>query len=461
MTKISHQAPTVSFDQWESRLDKKDIRIAVVGFGYIGTCIGAVIAHRGYSVLGIDVRPQVIQLLKDGKTGINEPGLSDVVKSAVSGGHLKASTDFSGIAECDVVVVTVGTPLSPEYTPDTRDIVQATEAVAAHLKPNALVILKSTVPPFTTRDVVKPILDQKGIPYGLAFCPERLAEGRAIKEFETIPVVVGGIDLPSSRMSSLFWKKVMGLETIEVDNAETAEMVKLADNLWIDLNIALANEVALISEKLRVDALQVIRAANSLPKGQHHVNILHPSLGVGGYCLTKDPWFVHALGQRHGIELKTPVTSREVNDAMPGQSFRMIEDALKAQGKNLRTSKVSVLGISFKNNTGDCRFTPTQPIISKLKESGCQLDVCDPWVNEEDAHAVYGKSLNPDLRATLKNADCVAFFTGHDEFRALSIETLAEYIKPGAVLFDGRNFFDSSKIQEALHRGFHYVGVGR
>ncbi len=451
----------VDLASWEQRLDQKTLQIAVVGFGYIGTCIGAVLAGRGYRVKGIDVRKDIVDSVNKGQTPINEPGLGALLSRVVSAGQLSATTHFSALREADAVVVTVGTPLKPDFTPETREIVEAMSAVAEHLKSGALVILKSTVPPFTTRDVVQPLLDQRSIPYALAFCPERLAEGRAIAEFESIPVVVGGVDKASTLLASLFWQKTMGLKTIEVDNAESAELVKLADNLWIDLNVALANELALVSEKLQVDALQVIQAANSLPKGQHHVNILHPSLGVGGYCLTKDPWFVHALGKKHGLELRTPVASRQVNDSMPDHSFRMIREALAKTGKSLNTSKVAVLGVSFKNNTGDCRFTPTQSILKNLADSGCALEIYDPWVSDEDAHHVVGKSLNKDLSMTLRAADCVAFFTGHDEFRAIPIEQLAEQVKPGAVFFDGRNFFDRKKIEESLRRGFHYVGVGR
>ncbi len=451
-------------ERLKRKIEQKNAKVALVGFGYIGTCIGAVIADRGFEVIGIDVRKNIVDEINRGQVSINEPGLSDLVAKTVQAKKLRATTDFSAIRDCDAVVVTVGTPLGQNFDPDTRDIVSATESIAKYLRNEQLIILKSTVPPRTTDDVVRPILERQapaGVKFHLAFCPERLAEGRAIHEFKTIPVVVGGVDELSSEMASQFWRSILNIETIVVDNAVAAELVKLADNLWIDLNVALANEVALLSEKLKVDALQVIEASNSLPKGQHHVNILAPSIGVGGYCLTKDPWFVHHLGKGFGLELKTPVASRTANDQMPVYSFELVEKTLAGQGKKLADSKVAVLGVSFKNNTGDCRYTPTKPIIERLEKSGCSLSIYDPWVHEADAKTVTTQKLSSDLMSTLKGADAVLFFTGHDEFKQVTIAKLRELIKPGAFLLDGRNFFPREKIREARTAGFLYKGIGR
>lgn len=451
----------VNSTRLEKIIDTRDLKIAVVGFGYIGTCIGAVIANRGYSVVGIDVRKSIVDEINQGKTSIAEPGLNDLVKSAVSKSHLKANSSFEAIKDCDVVVVTVGTPLCANFDPITTDITDATKSIAPYLRDGQLIILKSTVPPYTTENVVKPILDQTKVPYYLSFCPERLAEGRAIVEFESIPVVVGGVDAESTRLSGLFWKKVLGTDVIPVENARAAELVKLMDNLWIDLNISLANEVAMIADKIDVDALQVISAANSLPKGQHHVNILYPSVGVGGYCLTKDPWFVHHMGKKLGLELMTPVTSRTVNEKMPNYSFQLIQSALNEKKKNWDQIKVSVMGISFKNNTGDCRYTPTRPLIEQISNTPCRLEIYDSWVNDEEAKTVTSRKLNRDLVNSLKDSDLVVFLTGHDEFKKINTAMFVELLKPGAIIFDGRNMMSAAMIQDLQKNGFTYQGVGR
>jgi len=447
----------------QKKIEDKTINIALVGFGYIGTCIGAVLANRGFRVHGIDVRQSMVDAINQGKVLINEPGLTPLIEQTVREKKLSASTSFEAIRQCDVVVVTVGTPLGQNFDPDTKDITSATESILPHVRDGQIIILKSTVPPNVTEKVVKPILDKSGKKFHLAFCPERLAEGRAIIELETIPVVVGGVTEHSSQLSAYFWEKTLGLKTIIVDNAKTAELVKLADNLWIDLNVALANELAILSDKLGIDALQVIAAANTLPKGAgtQHVNILAPSIGVGGYCLTKDPWFVHHLGQQLGVDLKTPVASRNANDRMPEYSFEMMKKVIEGTGRKLEKSKVAILGISFKNNTGDCRYTPTKPIIQNFEKSGCELVVCDPWVRDEEAHEITKHRLHSDPLSAIQGADAVIFLTGHDEFKNIGVPKLIESIKPKAVIIDGRNFFDRKSIQQLRAAAMIYKGVGR
>ena len=434
--------------------------VTVIGFGYIGSVIGAVLASSGIKVLGIDKDKRIIDAVKKGMSPFNEPGLQELISSGVASGNLSVSEDISSCRGSEVFVVTVGTPLSDSYNPDLSQIVAAIKMIQPFVQDGTLVILKSTVPPFTTEAVVAPILLEKAKVH-LAFCPERLAEGSAIRELTSIPVVVGGIDEESIEKAAAFWESALGVEIIKVGNARTAEMVKLADNLWIDLNIALAGELAQLSDKMDIDVLEVIRAANSLPKGNHHVNILTPSVGVGGYCLTKDPWFVYSLGKRYGLDLSIPRVSRTVNDGMPLYSVSLIDALLKETGKDSGAMKVGILGIAFKNNTGDCRYTPTKPVISELINLGYRVQLCDPWVSEEDASRVTALPVIKDAEPVIKDSDCVAFLAGHREFHQIPIERIAELAKPNALIFDGRMFFDKQKIRRMRELGLRYKGVGR
>jgi dTDP-alpha-D-glucose dehydrogenase len=437
--------------------------IAVVGFGYIGTVIGAVLADRGWPVTGIDVRHSVVDDINLGRTAIAEPGLSELVATNVRVGRLRATTDFAAIADNDFVIVNVGTPLGPDYEPIVDDITAAARAVGEHLQPGHVVILKSTVPPNTTEDLVRPILEEAsglvaGVDFGLAFCPERLAEGQAIHELTTIPVVVGAVDERSARACAALWRHALGVDSVIVSDPRTAEMVKLADNLWVDLNVALANELATVCDRLGMDALEVIEAANTMPKGGHNVNILRPSMGVGGYCLTKDPWFVNHLGQTLGLELAIPRTSRTVNDAMPAYTYRLLGELLEDQHKTIATSKIAVLGIAFKNNTGDCRLTPTKYVVSLLEDSGCELSVHDPWVGDEEALTVTTVPLTADIETAAKDADALVVLAGHREFHQTPLTRLADLTADGCVFLDGRNSFDPAAVRAA---GFAYKGLGR
>jgi nucleotide sugar dehydrogenase len=437
--------------------------IAVVGFGYIGTVIGAVLADRGWPVTGIDVRQNVVDEINLGKTTVPEPGLNELVSNNVRVGRLRATTDFGALTENDFIIVTVGTPLGPDYEPIVDDIKAAARAVGEHLHKGHVVILKSTVPPDTTEKLVQPILEETsglraGVDFGLAFCPERLAEGQAIRELMSIPIVIGAVDERSARACSTLWRHALGVDSIVVDDPRTAEMVKLADNLWIDLNVALANELAKVCDGLGMDVLQVIDAANTMPKVNHNVNILMPSMGVGGYCLTKDPWFVNHLGQSLGLDLAIPRTSRTVNDTMPAYTYGLLKQLLADQGKAIETSRVAVLGIAFKNNTGDCRLTPTKYVVELLEACGCQLSIHDPWVHGEEALTVTKIPLTADIESAVEDADALVVLAGHRQFHQIPLAQLAERVGAKCVFLDGRNSFDPAAVRAA---GFVYKGIGR
>ena len=437
--------------------------IAVVGFGYVGTVIGAVLADRGWPVTGIDVRQNVVEEINLGKTTVPEPGLSELVSDNVRVGRLRATTDFGVLAENDFVIVTVGTPLGSDFEPIVDDIKAAARAVGEHLHPGHLVILKSTVPPDTTEKLFRPIIEEAsglraGVDFGLAFCPERVAEGQAIRELTSLPIVVGAIDERSARACATLWRHALGVDSVVVDDPRTAEMVKLADNVWIDLNIALANELAKLCDRLGIDVLQVIDAANTMTKVNHNVNILMPSMGVGGYCLTKDPWFVNHLGQSLGLELAIPRTSRTVNETMPAYTYGLLRQLLAEQGKAIETSRIAVLGIAFKSNTGDCRLTPTKHVVALLEQTGCELAVHDPWVADEEALTVTKIPLTANIESAVEDADALVVLAGHREFHQIPLVRLADLAAASCVFLDGRNSFDPAAVRAA---GFVYKGIGR
>ena len=435
--------------------------VAVVGFGYIGSVIGAVLASRGCRVRGVDLNAQLVADISAGRCPLPEPGLAELVETQVAAGRLSATTDMAAVAGADMIVITVGTPLSDSFDADLGHIRAACGAIAPHVHDGQVIVIKSTVPPGVTRLMADEILRPKARVL-MAFSPERLAEGNAIAEFNRLPIVVGGIDAASTAAAGAFWREVMGVEVIEVTSPEAAELVKLADNQWIDLNIALAHELALLADALPwpIDVLEVIRGANSLKKGQHYVNILTPSNGVGGYCLTKDPWFIDALGKRHGLELKLSAAGRSVNDAMPAYVFDQVDLFLKARGTAPADARIAVLGYSFKTNSGDCRFTPVAPFLSALTAAGyAGVAVCDPTVSATEA-AQHGLSLT-GWQEALDGADAVVIMAGHDAFRPIDVAAFKSRLAPGALIYDGRIYYDHDTIAALEAAGFVYRGVGR
>lgn len=438
--------------------------VAVVGFGYIGSVIAAVLAARGVSVVGIDTNAEMIAALNAGRCPIPEPGLEELVAAGVAAGKLSGSTDPAAARGAKAVLITVGTPLSDEFEADLSHIRAACGAVAPFAHDGQLVMIKSTVPPGTTRLMHDEIFAAHAAVH-MAFSPERLAEGQAIRDLQAIPILVGGMDAAAGEACAAFWRDAIPeIQVMALTSPEAAEMVKLADNLWIDLNVALANELAKLADALPypIDVMEVIGGANSLKKGQHHVNILYPSNGVGGYCLTKDPWFVDAIGRRAGVELKIPRASREVNDSMPGHVFARVDGFLKGKGVAPAAAKVALLGFAFKSNSGDCRFTPVGPLVQALRAAGYgdRLSICDPMVTEREA-THHGVTLEPDWRATVADADAVLILAGHDAFAAIGADDLATLAKPGALVYDGRIYYPRARIEELEAKGLTYIGVGR
>lgn len=438
-------------------------KIAVIGFGYIGSVIASVLAARGFEVVGVDTNAGLVEAVNAGRCPIPEPGLAELAAQGVASGRLRATTDIAEAAGAEAALITVGTPLSEDFEADLSHIRAACEALAPHLSDDQLVMIKSTVPPGTTRTMHEEILSRHAR-VRTAFSPERLAEGQAIREFESLPIVVGGVDAAATDAAAAFWRRAVPVEVIPVSSPEAAEFVKLADNLWIDLNIALANELAKLADALpySIDVMEVIRGANSLKKGQHYVNILYPANGVGGYCLTKDPWFIDAIGRRAGLEMAIPRASRTVNDGMPAHVFARVDAWLRGGGIAPEAARIGVLGFSFKTNSGDCRFTPVGPLVRLLREAGygAGLRICDPMVSAAEAEH-HGITLEPDWRRTVQGADAVLVLTGHDAFAAIAPSEMAAAVRPGALIYDGRIYYDRARIAALEAVGLTYMGVGR
>ena len=439
--------------------------VAIVGLGYVGTSLAAVLAEGGYRVRGVDVDASVVDRVAAGECPIEEPGITERFERYADEGRIGASTDPATVADCPAVLVTVGTPLSasdPDLStsdPELSAVESATDDVAPYLDPDDLVVYRSTLPAGATEGTVAPRLAagselEPGRDVHLAFCPERMAEGSAYDDLTTTPVVVGGLSPASREAAEAFWSS-LGLETVPVSDPTAAELAKLADNWWIDLNIALANELALLSEELGTDALEVIEAANTLPKGQHHVNILYPGAGVGGSCLHKDPWFVAGLGDEYGLDLETPRVSRRANDRMPGHIVDLTREALDG---DLAGATVAVLGVSFKGGTDDTRNTPAVPIVEGLREGGANVRVTDPYVPAGEVEDLLGTAPTR-LPEALAGADAVVVVTDHEAYRSLAPETLRERVgRDSFAVVDGRHVFAWDAFDGTA---VTYRGVGR
>jgi len=441
------------------------LRVAIVGFGYVGSCLGVTLAERGISVAGIDTDRATIDELRAGRCHIPEPGLSEAVARLAGSPMFVPTTSYDAARDADVVIITVGTPVDPHGGLVTEQLTDACQRLSSRLRPGQLVLLKSTVPPGTTRTLAAPLLEADRlvheVDFGLAFCPERLAEGDALAQVRQLPVVVGGCGPDSTAAAAEFWTRALGVPVHTVPSPETAEMVKLASNWWIDANVALANELARYCAAYGVDVLDVVDSANSLPKGNSRVNVLLPSVGVGGPCLTKDPWMAWRDGQDRGVDLRTIETARRVNDGMPAYTAEVIADELVKMGRDPAGATVAVLGVAFKNNTGDVRNTPVKGVVAALREAGAGVRLYDPLADPAEVCAVFGAAPADSLAAAVCGADCVAILAGHEPFRRLDFAGLRDQVSMPCLVFDGRAYYPRSVVHDLEDLGYAYRGIGR
>ncbi len=385
--------------------EKMTEKICVLGLGYIGLPTASMFATHGFEVMGVDVDRAVVETLSGGDIHIEEPGLKTIVQAALKSGNLSVKTSPE---PADVFIIAVPTPITADKRADLRYVRSAAESIVPHLRRDNLVILESTCPPRTTTDVVVPILAQSGLTAGpdfsVAHSPERVLPGQILTELVKNDRVIGGIDRRSAeRARRMYETFVEG--GIWLTDVTTAEMVKLMENTYRDVNIALANEFALLAERVGVDAWEAIRLASRHPR----VQILQPGPGVGGHCIAVDPWF---LVEAAPEEARLIGLARQVNDDMP---FHVVELAEKAT-EGIDNPVIAALGVTYKANVDDIRSSPALEIIRQLLQKGYQVRACDPHVQELPGESV---PLFP-LQSALQGADCLLLLVDHNQFRALS-----------------------------------------
>ena len=429
--------------------------VGILGAGYIGAVLAGELAARGANVTAVDLSPHRIEAINSGRSPVPEPGLDELIHSGVEAGRLRATQDIAELAGSSTILLTVGTPLGEASEADLSHLRAAAEQLADVIADGTLVLVKSTVPPGTTTDVVAPLLRAKKDVF-VAFSPERLAEGNAIADMRRLPVVVGGVDALSSERGVAFWTD-FGFEAMAVADARAAELVKLADNAWIDLNIAFAHELAMLCDRVGADVLDVIRAANTLPKGTGMVNILLPSVGVGGYCLTKDPWFLDALGKELDVPLSLSAAGRTVNEAAPEYLWTRTKAAL---GDDLAGARVAVLGIAFKNNTGDTRFSPAIDYCRAAERDGAKVVWFDDLVPVHDIPDDLLNNRADTWEEAVQGANAIAWLAVHDSTKSLRPSDFLEYSAPSPVIADGRRFLTASERGEFAEAGISVHGVG-
>ena len=387
-------------------------KIAVVGLGYVGLPLAVEFAKNGIKVVGIERNPNRVKAVNSGRSYIDDiPDriLSDIVKK----GNLKAFSDFKNIEDAQAVVICVPTPLTKNKTPDISYIVSVSKKIAKFLKKGMLVVLESTTYPGTTEEVVLPILAETGLKPGkdfyLAFSPERIDPGNSKYHTGDIPKVVGGINEKSTEIAAKLYELIVP-GVFKVSSPKTAEMTKLLENTFRLVNVALVDELALLSEKIGINIWEVIEAAKTKPYG---FMPFYPGPGIGGHCIPIDPFYLLWKAKEYDVDISFIELAGKVNDSMPEYIVNKISYALNSRKKSINGSKILILGVAYKKDIADTRESPALKIISHLLKWGADISYYDPFVKEirvDDRQFLSAKELTPEL---LKRADCTVILTDH------------------------------------------------
>jgi len=423
--------------------------IGVIGLGYVGLPL-AIAFSKKFSVVGYDVNSKSIRHLQNGRSHIQD--VPDHQIEACVNRSFFPTDDPCDLKRSDFIIICVPTPLTEERLPDLKYIKSACATISGILRKSQFVILESTTYPGTTEEVVIPILEECGLKagsdFGIAYSPERIDPGNKQFSVDEIPKVVGGLNDKCTEIAGSLYGAIIK-EIIPVRDMRTAESVKMMENIFRNVNIALVNEMALIFERMGINTWEVVDAAATKPYG---FMPFYPGPGIGGHCIPLDPFYMAYRAKKYGFIPRFIETSGEINEFMKMHVVNLIEKGLKRVGKRTYGAKVSVMGLAYKKNINDPRESPAIKVIEELVRLGAQVRVYDPYVPSLQTRAgEFASTMS--IEEALDGAECAVFLTDHDVFRDADISVLKE-LMAAPVIVDGKNLFEGEE-------GVIYLGIGK
>jgi len=444
----------INFADLVARHGRHGEHVSVYGLGFIGTTLAATLANRSYHVTGVDVDPAVVERLRRCEIHVHEPGLEDMVRASLDRGTLSFSI-APGETHHGVSIVAVGTPVDGTGTADLRALEAVTRTIGGRLKRGDLVMLRSTVPVGTTRSLVRPMLEElsglvAGEDFHLAFTPERTVEGRAMRELRELPQIIGGLTTTCAQRAAAFWSTLTN-SVVHVDCLEAAELVKLANNSFRDLSFAFSNGLAMLSDRYNIDAFRLILAAN---EGYPRNAIPLPSPGVGGYCLTKDP-FLYAAVAPDSVHAALARAGREANRLAANYPIETLRRYAARQDRSLSGMRVLVIGLAFKGlpETNDLRGSTAIEVIRTLQGDGVQVSGWDAVVTSAEIAKLGIPSVHP-LEAAA-NVDAILVMNNHPD--NIPPGLIARSRSP-MLIFDGWSLLDARDVEQ--HDEMTYATMG-
>ncbi len=397
------------------KIKEKDILVGVVGLGYVGLPLAVEKAKAGYKTIGFDVQQEKIDMVNRGENYIGDV-VNEDLKGIVKSGFLKATNNFSFIKDVDFVAICVPTPLDEYQQPDISYVVNSTKEVAKHIKKGSMVVLESTTYPGTTEELLKPLLEEGsglvcGEDFYLGFSPERVDPGNLIYKTKNTPKVVGAIGKDATEVISELYRQVLDSDIFEASSPAIAEMEKILENTYRNINIGLVNELAMLCDKMGINFWEVIDAAKTKPYG---FQAFYPGPGLGGHCIPLDPYYLSWKAREYGFHTSMIEASMMINDNMPAYTVQRISRELNKHKKALNGSKILVLGVAYKQDIDDYRESPALTVIDLMNKDGAEVTFFDPYILEYYTHDKRKFTGEKELTKNLiQSADIVVVLTAH------------------------------------------------
>lgn len=422
------------------KIKNKTAEVAVIGLGYVGLPLAVEKAKAGYKTVGFDVQEKKVKMVNEGHNYIGDVvdlELKDIVKK----GMLSATTDFSIVKSADFIAICVPTPLDEYQQPDISYVENSTIEISKYLKKGSIVVLESTTYPGTTEELLLPLLEEGsglkcGTDFFLAFSPERVDPGNLIYKTKNTPKVVGGVGRDATEIAATMYRSVLNSDVFEASSPKVAEMEKILENTYRNINIGLANEMAIICHKMGIDVWEVIEAAKTKPYG---FQAFYPGPGLGGHCIPLDPYYLSWKAREYNYHTQLIETSGIINDSMPQYVVERSSKILNKFKKSLNGSKILILGVAYKQDIDDYRESPALKVIEIFEKEGSIVEFYDPFVDSYKFKGKIKNGLKELTREVLENADLVMITTAHTNLNYDLVQSNSVYI------FDTKNAMKNVK----------------
>ncbi|MFX0194977.1 MAG: nucleotide sugar dehydrogenase [Candidatus Hodarchaeota archaeon] len=432
--------------------------ISVLGLGYVGLPLAVYFAQSGYTVFGVDIDQNRVEMLKRGKCNISKE-LETLLANVIRDGKLTISMNGEqAVRASDFIIVVVPTPVDAAMIPVLQPLLIATKTIQKELTPGKFVIIESTTYPGTTEEVIKPILETSGYvagsDFGLAYSPERIDPGNKTYTLTNIPKIMGGITPECTEIAIELYKSILNTEVISVSDPKTAEATKMLENTFRGVNIALINELSYVFQKLGINTFEVIEKANTKPFSflPHY-----PGPGVGGHCIPVDPYYLAYKAKTLGLKTRFIELAGEINQEMPFRVIELLELGLNAISRSIKGSNISILGLAYKKNVNDTRNSPARFIIKEIFEHSGKIKAFDPLVKKLQITEEVVIDSEKTIDDALKDSHAIILVTNHDEFEGLTREELLTRTHKPVVFVDSCNFFPAGTSS----KDFVYIGLGK